>query len=103
MPEEQPLQALVALELVLEAEGVVRVELFEQIEQLGGGLVHGELRGFGCVDEDGDAAVAREGCCQIRVTWVENVVGALTQPSCAGRAGPTDRVSGTSLPSGRWS
>ena len=60
MPEEQPLQRLRALLGVLEAEGVVLVVELEQVEQDGGGLVHGEGRGFGVVDQDGDAAVGVE-------------------------------------------
>ena len=56
MPEEHPLQALVALEVVGEAEGVLLVRVLEEVEDLGRGLVDGVGRGDGVVDEDGDAA-----------------------------------------------
>ena len=57
VPEKEPLQCIIALELVLEAEDVVLVELLEEVEQLGAGLHDGEGRVLGVVDEDGDAAV----------------------------------------------
>lgn len=57
MPEEQPLQTLIALELVLEAEAVLLVGELEQVQQLGRRLHDGEGRGLGVVDDDGDAAV----------------------------------------------
>lgn len=56
VPEEGPLQALVALELVFEAEGVVLVGCFEEVEHFGGGLHDWEWRVLGVVDQDGDAA-----------------------------------------------
>jgi hypothetical protein len=55
MPEEQPLQTLVALELVLEAEPVLLVHLLEQIQQLRTRLHDGEGRALGGHDVD-------EGC-----------------------------------------
>ena len=60
MPEEQPLQALVPLQLVLEAEAVLLVGKLEQIQQLGRGLHDGEGRRLRVVDDDGDAAVGVE-------------------------------------------
>ncbi len=57
MPEEQPLQALVPLQLVLEAEPILLVGKLEQIQQLGRGLHDGEGRRLRVVDDDGDAAV----------------------------------------------
>jgi len=60
MPEEQPLQALAPLELVLEAEVVLLIVEFGQVEQLGRGLHHGERGRLGVVDEDGDATVGIE-------------------------------------------
>ena len=57
MPEEQPLQTLVALQLVLKPESVLLVRKLEQIQQLGRGLHDGEGRGLRVVDDDGDAAV----------------------------------------------
>jgi hypothetical protein len=60
MPKEQPLQALVPLQLVLEPEPVLLVREFQQIEQFGRGLHDGEGRGLGVIDDDGDAAVGVE-------------------------------------------
>ena len=60
MPEEQPLQTLVALELIGEAEAVLLVGELEQVEELGRGLHDGEGRRLRVVDEDGDAAVGVE-------------------------------------------
>jgi len=60
MPEEQPLQTLVSLQLVLEAKLVVLVGEFEEVEQLGRGLHHGEGGVLGVVHDDGDAAVGVE-------------------------------------------
>ena len=60
MPEKEPLQGLRALELVFEAESVIGVELFEEVEEFGGGFEDGEGRGVGAVEEDGDAAVGVE-------------------------------------------
>ena len=57
MPEEEPLQTLVPLQLVLEPELVLLVRELQQIQQLGRRLHHGEGRVLGVVDEDGDAAV----------------------------------------------
>lgn len=56
VPEEGPLQGLVALEVVGEAEFVLLVGEFEEVEEFGGGFVDSEWWGLGVVDEDGDAA-----------------------------------------------
>lgn len=50
VPEEHPLQALAAFELVLEAEGVGFVVRFEQVEHFRGSFVDGERGGLGVVD-----------------------------------------------------
>ncbi len=60
MPEEQPLQTLVPLQLVLEPEPVLLVRKLEQVQQLGRGLHDGEGRRLRVVDDDGDAAVRVE-------------------------------------------
>ena len=60
VPEEEPLQALVAFELVLEPELVVLVRELEQVQQLGARLHDGERWGLRVVDQDGDAAVGVE-------------------------------------------
>lgn len=44
MPEEKPLQGITALELVLEAEFIIWVIKFEQIEQFSAGLHDGVWR-----------------------------------------------------------
>jgi hypothetical protein len=54
--EEEPLQALVAFELVLEAVGVLLVGELEQVEQLRRCLHDGEGRVLVVVDNDWDAA-----------------------------------------------
>jgi hypothetical protein len=59
-PEEHPLQRLVALELVLEAELIARVVFFQEVEELGGGLDDGEGGVLGVVDESGNPAVGVE-------------------------------------------
>lgn len=56
VPEEEPLQGLVAFELVGEAEDVFLVGEFEEVEQFGAGFHDGEGRVLAVVDEDGDAA-----------------------------------------------
>lgn len=60
VPEESPLQGLVALQLVLEPERVVLVVELEQVENLRGRLDDGERRGLTVVHERGDAAVGVE-------------------------------------------
>jgi hypothetical protein len=55
--EEEPLQALVAFQFVLEAVGVLLVGELEQVEQLCRCLHDGEGRVLGVVDDDWDAAV----------------------------------------------
>ena len=55
--EEEPLQALVALQFILEAEGVFLVGELEQVEQFRRSLHDGEWRVLGVVHNDGDAAV----------------------------------------------
>ena len=57
MPKEQPLQTLIALELVLEAEPILPIRKFQQVQQLGRGLHDGERRGLRVVDDDRDAPV----------------------------------------------
>lgn len=57
MPEEQPLQTLVALQFIFEAELVLLVRKLEQIQQFGRGLHDSKGRGLRVVDDDGDAAV----------------------------------------------
>lgn len=57
MPEEQPLQALVPLQLVLEPKPILLIRKLEQIQQLGRSLHDGERRRLRVVDDDGDAAV----------------------------------------------
>ena len=57
MPEERPLQALVPLKLVGEAEGVFLVVEFEQVEHFGGSLHDSEGWRLSVVDEDRDAAI----------------------------------------------
>lgn len=56
MPEEDPLQALAALQLVFEAECVVLVGGLEEVEHLGRGLHDREGRVLSVVHEDWDAA-----------------------------------------------
>lgn len=56
MPEEEPLQSLVALELVREAEFILLVGELEEIEELSTGLHDGERRVLGVINEDGDTA-----------------------------------------------
>lgn len=56
MPEEHPLQALVALEVVGEAEGVVLVRVLEEVEDLGGRLVDGVRWRDGVVDQNRNTA-----------------------------------------------
>lgn len=64
MPEECPLQAFAALEVVSEAELVVLVVFLEEVEELGGCLHHGEGRGHRVVDEDGNAACILSAICR---------------------------------------
>lgn len=56
VPEEGPLQHLVPLQIVCEPELVLFIRELEQVEQLGGRLVHGERWGLRVVYQDGDAA-----------------------------------------------
>lgn len=56
MGEEEPLQALVAGELVLETILVLFVGKLEQVEQFRRRLHDGEWRVLGVVDDDRDAA-----------------------------------------------
>ena len=60
MPEEQPLQCLIALEIVLETEEVVLVVFLLKVEQLGGCLHYGERRGDAVVHENGDTSIRIE-------------------------------------------
>lgn len=60
VPEEDPLQGLVALQLVLEAELVLLVGELEQVQELGGRLVDGEGRALVVVDQDGNTPVGVE-------------------------------------------
>lgn len=55
VPEEQPLEAFVALELIFEAELVVLVGELEEVEEFGGGLHAGEGWGGGVVDYNWDS------------------------------------------------
>lgn len=55
MPEKGPLQGLVTLEIVLEAEPIFFVGVLEEVEEFGGSLVDGERGRLGVVDEDRDA------------------------------------------------
>ena len=58
VPEEDPLQALVPLQVVLEAKLVLLVVLLQQVQHFGARLHDREGLGRdGVVDEDGDAAV----------------------------------------------
>jgi hypothetical protein len=57
MPKEQPLQALIALQLILEPESILPIRKLEQIQQLRRGLHDGERRGLGVVDDHRDAPV----------------------------------------------
>lgn len=50
VPEEEPLQRLATLELVFEAEDVVLVGEFEEVEQFGGGFHDREGWGLRVVD-----------------------------------------------------
>ena len=56
MGEEEPLEALVTFELVLEPELVLLVGELEQVEQLCRCLHYGERRVLGVVDDDRNAA-----------------------------------------------
>lgn len=56
VPEEEPLQGLVAFELILESEMVVLVRKLQQVEQLRGRLHDRERRRLGVVYKDRDAA-----------------------------------------------
>lgn len=56
VPEEGPLQGLVALEIIGKAEFVFFVGEFEEVEEFSGGFMDGEGWGLGVVDEEGDAA-----------------------------------------------
>ena len=60
MPEKQPLQALGALKVVFEAEDVVFVRKFLEVEELGAGFHDAEGWGLVVVDDDGDAPVGVE-------------------------------------------
>ena len=60
MPEEHPLQGVVAFEFVFEAKGVFFVGEFEEVEELRRGFEAGEGWRLGVVDEGGDAAVGVE-------------------------------------------
>ena len=60
MPEKQPLQRLVPLELVLESKSIVSVVFLYEVEELGAGLHDGEGRGLGVVDQDWDTAIRIE-------------------------------------------
>lgn len=55
VPEEEPLQGFVALELVGEAKDVLLVGELEKVEQLCTSLHDGERRVLSVVDNDGDA------------------------------------------------
>lgn len=52
MPEKEPLKRLAAFQLVGEAEFVVFVFLFEEIEELGGGFHDGKRGGLRVVNYD---------------------------------------------------
>ena len=54
MPEEDPLQALVALELILETKDVLLVGELQKVEQLGRGFHDGEGWRHVIVDDDRD-------------------------------------------------
>lgn len=60
MPEEQPLQRLIALQVILESKRVVLVGDLFQVQELRGALDDRERRRHGVVDEHGDAAVGVE-------------------------------------------
>jgi hypothetical protein len=57
MPEEHPLQGLVALQFVLESELVILIEYFDQVQHLCRGLDAWKWWGLAVVDERRDAAV----------------------------------------------
>ena len=56
MPEKEPLERLVALQLIGETEDVLLVGKFEKVEKLGAGLHHGKRRVLRIVDENGNAS-----------------------------------------------
>lgn len=60
MPKEQPLQALIPLQLILEPKPILLIRKLEQIQQLRARLHDGKRRALGVVDDDGDAAVGVE-------------------------------------------
>ncbi len=57
MPEKEPLQAFTPLQFILESKLVFLVDMFEEIEELGGCLHDGEWRGLSVVNEDGNATL----------------------------------------------
>lgn len=63
MPEEQPLQALVALELILEAKLIFLVGELEKVEELGRGFHHCKRWRLSVVNDDGDSTLRT---CQLR-------------------------------------
>lgn len=56
MPEEEPLQGFVTLELIREAEFILFVGELEEVKELGTGLHDWEGRVLGVIDEDRDTA-----------------------------------------------
>lgn len=56
VPEKQPLQALAALEFVLEPKLVLFVKLFQEVEKFGRCLMDGEWWRLVIVHKDGDTA-----------------------------------------------
>lgn len=57
VPEKYPLLHLALLQRVCEAELVVLVEMVREVQQLRGGLEHGEGRAARVVDDNGDTPV----------------------------------------------
>lgn len=83
MPENKPLLGLAGLELVLEAEVVVRVVVADEVEKDGGGLEDGEGGGLVVVDEDGDAAVGVETEEPLLLLLVSGDVAAVMSVCCS--------------------
>lgn len=54
VPEEEPLQSFVALELIRETKDILLVGEFEEIEELGARLHDGERRVLVVIDDDRD-------------------------------------------------
>lgn len=60
MPEEEPLQALIALQLILEPKCVIFIRDFQKIEKFGRSLHDRERGRLVIVDNDWDSAFKRQ-------------------------------------------